>query len=319
MVQSVAEPIADPDATISLPSTTDGPEPQKRDFYMKTSTESSLHQHLDEDEIPLDINPAYPSLPADDFSIRGDNNYQISDNDDIGDEPRSIGGHHSIHAIMHAGHHEVATKNSKHLDDMSFGSGSGSGGGSGMGDMIVEELVAMPSAPEGSGGLDLQQKSMDNYEIRIKKKKPEIIQFLYSAEDSSEETRITNSSDFQAADSMKKSEDSSLESTEILKPLDSLMTAEFGSGSGSGAGEIKQEKERDPTTPRPKKALASVDIDELHDSSGNGPEEDPKDDAESLKLDDSASDTTANSDKSPKGNILSVKVQQDKALHDDLV
>ncbi|XP_073826712.1 uncharacterized protein [Musca autumnalis] len=299
------------------PATTEGPELSKHEH---------VHQHLDDEEpeIPLEINPAYPSLPADDFSIRGDNNYQLSDNDDIGEEPRSIGGGHIGHGhhlmLHHELHHDTMAKNSKHLDDASFGSGSGSGNGM---DMIVEDMsVIMASSTEGSGGMDLNAKPLDTMEMeRSMKKSPEVIEIMYSAEDSSsEETHITNSTDFQEKEK-KNTEDSSLESMENLKPLEeSLVSGEFGSGSGDG--ELKTElklKEREPTTPKPYKAASSGDIDELTDSSGNGPQDDPKEDAESLKLDDPTSDATADAEKSPKGNILSVKVHQDKALHEELV
>ncbi|XP_075152690.1 uncharacterized protein LOC142226517 [Haematobia irritans] len=298
---SLLEPKPSPIASIKVPSSTEGSE------QMISSTEPGIaHQHLDEDEIPLEINPAYPSLPADDFSIRGDNNYQLTDIDDLGEEPRSISGAHDSTAT---GHEMV--KNSKHLDDIGFGSGSGSGGGSGMGEILNEELAANPSSTtspmEGSGNMEL--KDTQKYQKKLHKA-PEIVQFMYSAEDSSEETTITNSSDFQM-ENMKKSEDSSLESTEILKPFDSLISMEDGSGSGSGAGELKQEKEREPTTPKPRRINSNLDIDELHDASGNGPQDDPKDDAESIKLDDSQTDATADNDKSPKGNILSVKNQKE--------
>lgn len=298
----------------NFPSTTEGPELSstttvKNDMYFKSSTESISHQHMDDDdsEIPVESNPAYPSLPGDDFSIRGDNNFQLSDNDEVGEEPRSIGGSVSRSSYD-------AFKSTKHLEDNSYGGESGSGGGSGSGNgMMVEELVVFPSSTEGSGGMDLSTKTA-NYEMKTKT--PEFIQFMYSAEDSSEETKITNSTDFQI-ENLKEAEDSSLESTELLKPLETLMTGEFGSGAGSGAGEIKPKKEREPTTPRPYKGSSSVDIDEINsESSGNGPEEDPKDDAESLKLDDSKVDLLGNSE---KGNILSVKVktaQQEKAFHD---
>uniref|UniRef100_T1PP61 Uncharacterized protein n=1 Tax=Musca domestica TaxID=7370 RepID=T1PP61_MUSDO len=143
---------------------------------------------------------------------------------------------------------------------------------------------------------------------------------MYSGEDSSEETRISNSTDFQE-DAKKSPEDSSMESVEILKTLEAMVSSgEFGSG--SGAGEIKsdlKQKEREPTTPKPYKRASSLDIDDISDSSGNGPHDDPKEDAESLKLDDTSAETTADAEKSPKGNILSVKVQQDKAFHEELV
>uniref|UniRef100_A0A1I8QAU8 VWFC domain-containing protein n=1 Tax=Stomoxys calcitrans TaxID=35570 RepID=A0A1I8QAU8_STOCA len=313
---SFLEPSPAPVDPIMAASTTEDPED------IKPSTEASIapHQHLDEDDIPLEINPAYPSLPADDFSIRGDNNYQLTDIDDMGEEPRSIGTNGHQGGGGGGGGHDLA-KNSKHLDDISgygSGGGSGSGSGSGMGDFLIEELAAMPSSSstEGSGGMDLHNKAMESLKTKLKHA-PEIIQFMYSGEDSSEETRITNSSDFQV-DNMKAMEDSSLESTEILKPLEYLEDGS-GSGSGSGAGEMKHVKEREPTTPRPRKGSSSIDIDELQDSSGNGPQDDPKEDAESLKLDDSQSETVANNEKSPKGNILSVKVQQDKAFHGESV
>ncbi|XP_065357661.1 uncharacterized protein LOC135951854 isoform X2 [Calliphora vicina] len=284
--------------------TTEGP--SKQDYYHKPSTESAQHQHLDDEDsaIPPESNPAYPSLPEDDFSLR-DNNFQINDSDDVGDEPRSIGGIHSIAATYEA------FKSTKHLDDHTYGSGSGSGSG-----MLLDELVnIMPSATtEGSGGeLMMQQQSTENYD---KMKSAEVIQLMYSAEDSSEETRITNTSDFKMAKDMPqhamKLDDTSLESAEARQQMEFEM--------GSGSGEIKfakQQKEREPTTARPNKKSADIDIDGMQDASGNGPQEDPKLDVESLKLDETADDAA---DKAAKNNILSVKIQpaQDKQLHDDL-
>ncbi|KNC25410.1 hypothetical protein FF38_07621 [Lucilia cuprina] len=283
--------------------TTEGPSKQEQ-YYTKSTTESAINQHLDDDDsaIPVESNPAYPSLPEDDFSLR-DNNFQINDSDDVGDEPRSIGGSHGIAATYES------FKSTKHLDEHTYGSGSGSGSG-----MLLDELVnLMPvSTTEGSG--DLQQ-STENYE---KIKSAEVIQFMYSAEDSSEETRITNTTDFKmdkVATKTIKTDDTSLESAETRQEM------EFEMGSGSGEIKLaKQQKEREPTTARPNKAAADIDLDEVQDASGNGPQDDPKLDVESLKLDESANDSPTNPDKSPKNNILSVKVQpeQDKQFHDDL-
>ncbi|KAM7353749.1 uncharacterized protein ACRADG_005699 [Cochliomyia hominivorax] len=282
-------------------STTEAP--AKQDYYSKPSTESALHQHLDDEDsaIPLESNPAYPSLPEDDFSLR-DNNFQINDSDDIGDEPRSIGGSHAIAATYEA------FKSTKHLDDTGYGSGSGSG-------MLIDELVAISAASsattEGSGEL---QSSTENND---KLKAPEVIQLMYSAEDSSEETRIANSTDFKDNAKTVKMEDSSLESVELTQQQ---MDFDMGSGSGEVKLGKQQQKEREPTTARPNKNSADIDIDEVNDASGNGPQEDPKLDVESLKLDEPAEDTPTNPDKSAKNNILSIKVQPalDKQFHDDL-
>lgn len=287
-------------------STTEGP--SKPDYYSKPTTESVQHQHLDDEDsaIPIESNPAYPSLPEDDFSLR-DNNFQINDSDDIGDEPRSIGGGHGIVSSYET------FKSTKHLDDHSYGSGSGSGNG-----MLIDELVAMVSSSttEGSGDL-MQQQSTENYD---KLKMADVIQLMYSAEDSSEETRITNTTDFKMdkenSKEQKTDDSSSLESVETRQSME----FEIGSGSGEIKSAKQQQKEREPTTPRPNKNSADVDIDEVNDASGNGPQEDPKLDVESLKLDETADDTITNPDKSNKNNVLSVKVQPDleKQFHDDL-
>lgn len=283
----------------------------------KSTTESSLQQqHLDDEDsaIPLESNPAYPSLPEDDFSLR-DNNFQINDSDDIGDEPRSIGGGHN--AIVSS---FETFKSTKHLEDTSYGSGSGSGSGSGL---IADELpLGLSSTTEGSGDV---QSSTESFE---KLKPVEVVQLMYSGEDSSEETRITNSTDFKllkdSSEAAKggKVMDSSLESSEMQQQ----QQMEFEMGSGSGSGEIqmaKQQqkpKEREPTTPRSNKYTTAVDLDELHDASGSGPQDDPKLDVESLKVEDNANDSPLNTEKSSKNNVLSVKVQpsQEKQLHDDL-
>ncbi|TMW40279.1 hypothetical protein DOY81_014641 [Sarcophaga bullata] len=247
-----------------------------------------------------------------DFSLR-DNNFQINDSDDIGDEPRSIGGGH--HGIVSSFETFKATK---HLEDPSYGSGGGSGSGSGS-VLIAEELPS--STTEGSGDL---QSSTESYE---KLKPAEVVQFMYSGEDSSEETRITNSTDFKlmmddgsAAVQGMKIMDTSLESSETQQQ----QQMEFEMGSGSGeiklAKQQQQPKEREPTTARPNKHTTALDIDEVHDASGSGPQDDPKLDVESLKVEENANDSPLNTEKSSKNNVLSVKVQpsQEKQLHDDL-
>lgn len=284
-------------------ATTEGP--STPDYFNKPSTESVVPQHLDDEDspIPPESNPAYPSLPEDDFSLR-DNNFQINESDDLADEPRSIGGSHGIASSFES------FKSTKHLDDHIYGSGSGSGSG-----MLLDELAVMPSSStEGSGELVLQQ-STENYD---KMKSAEVIQLMYSGEDSSEETRITNTTDFKMDKELSKAMkiyDTSLESSESRHQM------EFEIGSGSDEiKSAKQQKEREPTTARPNKNASDIDIDGVHDASGNGPQDDPKLDVESLKLDETADDSPTNPDKSAKNNILSVKVQpaQDKQFHDNL-
>ena len=168
------------------------------------------------------------------------------------------------------------------------------------------------------------QSSTESYE---KLKPAEVVQFMYSGEDSSEETRIANSTDFKlmmddssAAVKGMKIMDTSLESSETQQQ----QQMEFEMGSGSGeiklAKQQQQQKEREPTTARPNKHTTALDIDDVHDASGSGPQDDPKLDVESLKVDDNVNDSPLNTEKSSKNNVLSVKVQpsQEKQLHDDL-
>ncbi|KAH8271665.1 hypothetical protein KR044_000478, partial [Drosophila immigrans] len=193
------------------------------------SSTQSLH-HMEEEDVPqVESNPAYPSLPEDDFSLR-DVNFPLVELEDIveaenKDEQRSI-----------VSPFERDNKRSKLVTEATtletYGSGNGSGSGSG--DMELYQPLPSPSSSQ--------------------------VPLMYSAEDSSAELgKIRrNHSEHETS-------------------------AELESGSGSGSGEL-----REPTTPRTR-YVPVQDIDEL----GSGAVllqstgQDPKADAESLKLNES--------------------------------
>lgn len=307
------------------------PCPEEQIYNKPPSTEGMLHQHLEEDDsiLPVESNPAYPSLPDIDFSIR-DNNFEA----DILDEPRSIGGAAStaVNNIAAGSGMGSSIEDNKagEFEESSAHYGSGNG-------MLPDELMfesdnfsgsSSPSslAPaEGSGdALATESYSTENYGKH--KATSQIIQLMqYSGEDLSAETKIANITDFQTSNETK------TETSKEAKPLHDLEnnsddSLELGSGLiadlGSGSGELKMEKprkEREPTTPKPRRSTTPGDIDGLGEGSGSGsiePEEDPKEDVESLKLDENQNDASSNVDKSPKHNILAVQIkpQQEKTL-----
>ncbi|KAL9877560.1 LOW QUALITY PROTEIN: uncharacterized protein ACN2A1_012658 [Glossina fuscipes fuscipes] len=159
-----------------------------------STTEVGLQHHLEDDEAAIpEANPAYPSLPNDDFSLK-DINFQLSDSDDTPDEPRSIVGSSS-----------VASKSTKNLDETHYASGSG---------MLADELLNLSSSisssssfshslssagsfsttTEGSGeNLHIKSSAADSYEKRKSQVK---IQLIYCGEDLSEETAIANNTNF---------------------------------------------------------------------------------------------------------------------------
>ncbi|XP_062123318.1 pneumococcal serine-rich repeat protein [Drosophila sulfurigaster albostrigata] len=197
------------------------------------SSTHSLH-HMEEEDVPqVESNPAYPSLPEDDFSLR-DVNFPLVELEDIveadnKDEQRSI-----------VSPFERDNKRSKLVTDAPIAldtNGSGNGSGSGSGDMELYQPLPSPSE-------QLQAQ----------------VPLMYSAEDSSAELGKIRRNHSQHETS-----------------------AELESGSGSGSGEL-----REPTTPRTR-YVPVQDIDEL--GSGAGPAQstaqDPKADAESLKLNES--------------------------------
>ncbi|XP_068143621.1 uncharacterized protein [Drosophila tropicalis] len=124
-----------------------------------TSSSSSLSpHHMDvEDDVPqVESNPAYPSLPEDDFSLR-DVNFPLAELEDINDaETRDDADHRRTKLVQE-----------KHLD------GSGSGGGSG--DMEV------PIMATAASNLHVERVPM--------------VPLINSAEDLSGESRMQNISD----------------------------------------------------------------------------------------------------------------------------
>ncbi|XP_016964300.1 uncharacterized protein LOC108034056 [Drosophila biarmipes] len=138
---------------------------------------SSSTHHLEvEDDVPqVESNPAYPSLPEDDFSLR-DVNFPLVELEDIAesekDEPRSIP------STFEVDHRHVKLTPDTSLD----GSGSGSGGGDidlyqDKSSSTTEEMMAAASS--------------------IHEKHSLVPLLMYSGEDISGETRIQNGSDLQ--------------------------------------------------------------------------------------------------------------------------
>ncbi|XP_034472265.1 cell wall protein DAN4 [Drosophila innubila] len=213
---------------------------------------SSTHtvHHMEEDEVPqVESNPAYPSLPEDDFSLR-DVNFPLVELEDIveaenKDEQRSI-----VSAF------ERDNKRTKQVTESTLDT-SGSGNGSGSGDMELYQPLPSPSDHMLAQGSSISQ-----------------VPLMYSAEDISAETRIQNVSELAK---IRRSQSENETSGEL----------ESGSGNGSGSEEL-----REPTTP--KAIYVPVqDIDELGSGAGQAQStaQDPKADAESLKLDESQEQT----------------------------
>ncbi|KAH8376619.1 hypothetical protein KR093_000414, partial [Drosophila rubida] len=201
----------------------------------------SLH-HMDEEDVPqVESNPAYPSLPEDDFSLR-DVNFPLVELEDIveadnKDEQRSI-----------VSPFERDNKRHKLVTDAPETNGSGSGSGSGSGDLELYQPLPAPSE-------QLQAQ----------------VPLIYSAEDSSAELskiRRTHSEQHETS-------------------------GELETGSGSGSGEL-----REPTTPRSHYA-PEQDIDELGSGAllPRSTLQDPKADAESLKLNESQEQAAADAGK----------------------
>ncbi|XP_036329179.1 cell wall protein DAN4 isoform X2 [Rhagoletis pomonella] len=241
------------------------------------STESGHHMEEEEAAIPIEANPAYPSLPEDDFSLR-DVTFPLNEADDavetdVKDEQRSIGG----------GAFEVV-KVRKPAEE---GSGSGF------------ELI------EGSSTTEYEGLSSDSTNESVSKLPTKVALLMNSAEDLSSETAISNSSDFQLDRFSRLASNDTKESAE---------TEELGSGESAEAVEQKLEKRREPTTPRPKpRAAAEVDIDELGDvASGDGnsdPKEDPKLDAESIKADEDVEEGIVKQETGQKEDVLTVNAK----------
>ncbi|EDW64762.1 streptococcal hemagglutinin isoform X2 [Drosophila virilis] len=249
-----------------------------------SSTVQPVH-HMDEDEVPqVESNPAYPSLPEDDFSLR-DVNFPLSELDEIveaenKDEQRSI-----ISPFERDNKRtKLVTENS--LDASGGGSGAGSGSGSG-------DLELFQSFGSTTENMLVQASSVEKVTMSAQ------VPLMYSAEDSSAETRIQNVNEL-AKISARQSEN------ETSGELDN----------GSGSGEL-----REPTTPRANTRVQALDIDELGSGAGQaqGTAQDPKADAESLKLDESQeqqADPGANTNAAGKASSRAEKsfVEADQRL-----
>ncbi|BFF94943.1 serine-rich adhesin for platelets [Drosophila madeirensis] len=188
---------------------------------------STQHMDADEDVPQVESNPAYPSLPEDDFSLR-DVNFPLVDLEDIADsyakdEPRSI-----LRSPF-----EVDNKRTKVLQDSTV-DGSGSGSGSGDMEPYLEESSTVGHSKERSSMVPL---------------------LMYSAEDNSGETRFQNASDLQLENvgrRQKESESSeelmgrSGEIKEPTTPRTNPSTALDIDELGSGAGQLQASSAVDP-------------------------------------------------------------------------
>uniref|UniRef100_A0A6P4EFW8 Mucin-5AC-like n=1 Tax=Drosophila rhopaloa TaxID=1041015 RepID=A0A6P4EFW8_DRORH len=187
------------------------------------SPPSSSTHHMDvEDDVPqVESNPAYPSLPEDDFSLR-DVNFPLVELEDIAesekDEPRSIPSPFEVD------HRHVKLTPDTNLD----GSGSGSGGGD------IDLYQEKTSTTE----------EMMAAESSIREKSLLVPLLMYSGEDISGETRIQNGSDLQL-EKISRSEEQELGSgdareREPVTPKSTLASTLEIDELGSGAGQVGQ-------------------------------------------------------------------------------
>ncbi|KAH8368240.1 hypothetical protein KR084_008820 [Drosophila pseudotakahashii] len=148
---------------------------------MPPPSSSTTHHTEVEDDVPqVESNPAYPSLPEDDFSLR-DVNFPLVELEDIAesekDEPRSIP---SPFEVDH--HRHVKLTSDSGLD----GSGSGSGGG----DIDLYQDKASSTTTTATEEMMAAGSS-------VREKSVLVPLMMYSGEDISGETRIQNGSDLQ--------------------------------------------------------------------------------------------------------------------------
>ncbi|XP_017075818.2 LOW QUALITY PROTEIN: mucin-5AC [Drosophila eugracilis] len=179
---------------------------------------SSTHNIEVDDDVPqVESNPAYPSLPEDDFSLR-DVNFPLVELEDVlepeKDEPRSIPSPFEVN------HKRVKGTAETNLD----GSGSGSGGGD------IDLYQDKSSTTEG----------MMAAASSIREKSAMVPLLMYSGEDISGETRIQNGSDLQL-EKINQGEEMELGSGEVREPItpktNSVSTLEIDE-LGSGAGQV---------------------------------------------------------------------------------
>ncbi|KAH8341233.1 hypothetical protein KR059_000782 [Drosophila kikkawai] len=188
---------------------------------------STHHMEVEDDVPQVESNPAYPSLPGDDFSLR-DVNFPLVELEDIGepenDEPRSI-----------TSPFDMDTRHVKLTPDMTL-DGSGSGGGSGGGDIDLYQ--------EKSPTTDRMMVAASS----VREKSVLVPLLMYSGEDISGETRIQNGSDLQQLEKIARNEtgeEVELGSGEIrdreqvtpkTMPVSALDIDELGSGAGQVGG-----------------------------------------------------------------------------------
>ncbi|KAH8328159.1 hypothetical protein KR067_004889 [Drosophila pandora] len=218
-VSPAASTTSDPRMDIS----TEGPGPASSEL-----PPSSSPHHMDvEDDVPqVESNPAYPSLPEDDFSLR-DVNFPLVELEDIGDvekdEPRSIVSPFDMD------NHHVKLAPEANLDGS--GSGSGSGGGSGGGDIdLFQEKASTTERIVADASVVREKSSL-------------VPLLMNSGEDiSGEMPRIQNSS-FLQLEKISRGEETELGSGEIREPItpktlpvSGLEIDELGSGAGQVGG-----------------------------------------------------------------------------------
>ncbi|EDV58977.2 flocculation protein FLO11 [Drosophila erecta] len=178
---------------------------------------STHHMDVDDDVPQVESNPAYPSLPEDDFSLR-DVNFPLVELEDIAesekDEPRSIPSPFEVD------HRHVKLAPDTSLD----GSGSGSGGG----DIDLYQDRSSTTEEMMAAGSSIHEKSSL------------VPLLMYSGEDISGETRIQNGSDLQL-EKIAQGEEVELGSGEVREPItpktNSVSTLEIDE-LGSGAGQV---------------------------------------------------------------------------------
>ncbi|KAH8413110.1 hypothetical protein KR009_008012 [Drosophila setifemur] len=194
-----------------------------------TPMSSTHHMEVDDDVPQVESNPAYPSLPEDDFSLR-DVNFPLVELEDMPetekDEPRSIPSPFDD------------TRNVKLSPDAAL-DGSGSGGGSGGGD--IELFQESSSTTEG----------MMTAASSLRERSSLVPLLMYSGEDISGETRIQNGSDLQLEKiGRRQSENETVEELEMelgsgenrepitpkSMPVSALDIDELGSGAGQTGG-----------------------------------------------------------------------------------
>lgn len=250
--------------------------------FPKKSSENGHHVEEEETALPMESNPAYPSLPEDDFSLR-DVNFPINEADDaveadVKEEQRSIGS------------------------------------------IPFEVVRSRKPAEEGSGnGVEFMEASStatfkectDCTTENVWKFSAKVAFLMNSAEDLSSETSISNNSDFIpdrfSGLAINTTNSDSSESIEVR------WSSELGSGDSTEV-EKKLEKGREPTTPRPTtRSVVAIDIDELSGNpSGDGKsdsKDDPKLDAESIKADENLEDGIVKQETGLKEDVLTVNAK----------